>query len=268
MEEHQPGSAATGSGGMGTDDTTFIKRVEPSSFGAAGDRLLVHPSSSKTSVKEPEQVERDTTSQQKEAGKLEFEAWPHSRNFRISRMNFRNEVSSCASRPIEAMAWINENESAKSVADLKKLFYITRAKLQVNFEVLDSRMASGLNEIINGDCKRRVFMQEEAAQKEKRFLTGRQVPWMISEYFKVSDTDRIRLGTQYDFEVRMEEWQRTGLSCAMGWNHNRDEEPTWRGKFWRINITVNLNSQNSQSHCCFCTFKMRFHKVNRETTLD
>ena len=39
------------------------------------------------------------------------------------------------------------------------------------------------------DFKRWVFIQEEAAQEAKRFLTGRQVAWMIYEYFKVSDTD-------------------------------------------------------------------------------
>ena len=30
-----------------------------------------------------------------------------------------------------------------------------------------------------------VFIGEEAAQKATRFLTGRQVAWMIHEYFKV-----------------------------------------------------------------------------------
>ena len=34
-------------------------------------------------------------------------------------MNFRSGVSSCASRPIEALVWINEIEPAESVADLK-----------------------------------------------------------------------------------------------------------------------------------------------------
>ena len=34
-------------------------------------------------------------------------------------MQFRSEVSSCASRPIEALIWINEIESAKCNADLK-----------------------------------------------------------------------------------------------------------------------------------------------------
>ena len=40
------GSAASGCGGMGTDDTP-IEGMRPSSFGAAGDRLLVHLSSLK-----------------------------------------------------------------------------------------------------------------------------------------------------------------------------------------------------------------------------
>ena len=46
MEETQTGFAATGSGGLGIDGTTFIEVVEPSSFVAVGDRLLVHLNSS------------------------------------------------------------------------------------------------------------------------------------------------------------------------------------------------------------------------------
>ena len=42
MDENQLGSAATGSGGMSTDDTTKIVRAESSSFVAARDRLPVH----------------------------------------------------------------------------------------------------------------------------------------------------------------------------------------------------------------------------------
>ena len=89
----------------------------------------------------------------------------------------------------EAMVWINEIEFAKSLADLKTAYSITKDKLQPNFDVLGSNTASGLKKIINGDFKGRVFIQGEAAQKEKRSLTGRQVAWMIFEYFKVSDTD-------------------------------------------------------------------------------
>ena len=79
------------------------------------------------------------------------------------------------------MTWINEIESAKSVADLKTSFTLTGAKLQTTFEV-HSKRASG-----NGDFKRRVFIPEEAAEREQRCLTGRHVAWMIYEDFKVSD---------------------------------------------------------------------------------
>ena len=87
--------------------------------------------------------------------------------FRIWRMNFRSEVSSFAGRQIETTAWFNEIESAKSIVDLKTLYSVTGSNLRTNFEVLVSKVASGLKRIINKDFKRRVFIQEEAAQKEK-----------------------------------------------------------------------------------------------------
>ena len=81
-------------------------------------------------------------------------------------MNFRSEVLSCASRPIEAMICINELESAKFIVDLKTSYTITDDKLQTNFEVLDSEIARGLKKIINGDFRTRAFIQEEATQRE------------------------------------------------------------------------------------------------------
>ena len=90
---------------------------------------------------------------------------------------------------LKQLAWINEIESEKFVAHLIKSKTITGAKLQTNFEVPDSETPRCLKKIINGDFERRVIIQEEAAQTEKRFLTGRQVAWMIYEYFKVIDTD-------------------------------------------------------------------------------
>ena len=48
-------------------------------------------------------------------------------------MNFMSEVSSCASRPIEAMVRINEIDSAKSIADLTTSYSVTWAELQTNY---------------------------------------------------------------------------------------------------------------------------------------
>ena len=112
-------------------------------------------------------------------------------------MNFGNEVFSCASRPVEAMIWINEIASAESDAKLKTSFSITGAELQTNFEVLDSQTVRGLKEIINGDFKR-VFFQQEAAQKEERFLTGNQMKNCMyrqshpSQFRKKKNTDVAR----------------------------------------------------------------------------
>ena len=56
-----------------------------------------------------------------------------------------------------------------------------------NFEVLDARIASALNRIIhNSHFKRRISLEEQKAQKEDRFLRGRQIAYLIYEYFWVT----------------------------------------------------------------------------------
>ena len=55
-----------------------------------------------------------------------------------------------------------------------------------NFEVLDARIASALNRIIhNSHFKRRISLEEQKAQKEDRFLRGRQIAYLIYDYFRV-----------------------------------------------------------------------------------
>ena len=54
-----------------------------------------------------------------------------------------------------------------------------------NFEVLDARIASALKGIIhNSHFKRRISLEEQKAQKEDRFLRGRQIAYLIYEYFR------------------------------------------------------------------------------------
>ena len=56
-----------------------------------------------------------------------------------------------------------------------------------NFEVLDARIASALNKIIhNSQFKRRISLEEQKAQKQDRFLRGRQIAYLIYEYFPVT----------------------------------------------------------------------------------
>ena len=56
-----------------------------------------------------------------------------------------------------------------------------------DFEVLDARTASALNKIIHSfHFKRRISLEEQKAQKQDRFLRGRQIAHLIYEYFRVT----------------------------------------------------------------------------------
>ena len=59
-----------------------------------------------------------------------------------------------------------------------------------NFEVLDARIASALNKIIhNSHFNRRISLEEQKAQKQDRFLRGRQIAHLIYAYFRVTGAD-------------------------------------------------------------------------------
>ena len=61
-----------------------------------------------------------------------------------------------------------------------------------NFEVLDARTASALNKIIhNSHFKRRISLEQQQVQKQDRFLRGRQIAYLIYEYFRVTANDSV-----------------------------------------------------------------------------
>ena len=56
-----------------------------------------------------------------------------------------------------------------------------------NFEMLDAKIASTLNKSIqNSQFKKKVSLEEQKAHKENRFPRGRQIAFMIYEYFRVT----------------------------------------------------------------------------------
>ena len=145
MEEDQPGSAAT-------HDTASTENVDASSFLAAGDRLPVHLNSS-CSTAFPGKSQNNHKQFQCSCGGARTSGEKHHlpvkrklkhlsskpglvfSKFSSWRMNFSCQVSSCASRPIEAMVWI------------------TGATIQTHVEFLHSKIASGLKKIINGNFR-------------------------------------------------------------------------------------------------------------------
>ena len=81
------------------------------------------------------------------------------------------------------------------VACLDELVY---GKDFPNFEMLNAKIASAVNKIIqNSQFKKKVSLEEQKAQKEDRFLRRRQIAYMIYDYFRV--TGRQIAFTIYDY---------------------------------------------------------------------
>ena len=86
------------------------------------------------------------------------------------------------------MLWIKEVELVGSVDELRSSSS-TRGISMPNFEVLDARIASALNKIIhNSHFKRKISLEEQKAQKEDRFLRGRQTAYFVYDQFQVTGT--------------------------------------------------------------------------------
>ena len=84
------------------------------------------------------------------------------------------------------MLWIKEVQMVESVDDLKSSRSIEGTH-GPDFELLDARIASALNKTIqNTRFKKKVSLEEMKAHKEDRFLRGRQIAYLIYEYFLVS----------------------------------------------------------------------------------
>ena len=117
---------------------------------------------------------------------LHFDKFPIPTTFACWKIRFKTEVCTYSQFPTEAMLWIKEVEMVESVDDLMSLSSIRGIQMP-NFEVLDARIASALNRIIhNSHSKRRVSLEEQKAQKQDRFLRGRQIAYLIHEYFPVT----------------------------------------------------------------------------------
>ena len=85
------------------------------------------------------------------------------------------------------MLWIKKVEMVDPVDELKSSRSIANKNFP-NFEMLDARIASALNKIIqNSHFKKKVSLEEQKVQKEDRFLRGRQIAFMICDYFRVTD---------------------------------------------------------------------------------
>ena len=124
--------------------------------------------------------------QRLQISELHFDKFLTPTTFACWMIRFKIEVCICSQFPAEAMLWIKELEMVESVDDLKSSRSI-RGTHGPKFEVLYAGIASALNRIIQSTrFKKKVSLEEMKAQKEDRFLRGRQIGYLIYEYFRVT----------------------------------------------------------------------------------
>ena len=90
--------------------------------------------------------------------------------------NFLRKLRYGSNKEVETVVSVDDLTSSRSI----------RGILGPNFELLDARIASALNKIIqNTGFKKKVSLEEMKAHKEDRFLRGRQIAYLIYLYFWV-----------------------------------------------------------------------------------
>ena len=113
--------------------------------------------------------------------------FPTSASFLVWKTRFKTQVSNGSDFPSAVMLWIKEVEMIDSMEELKSSRSVSGNNFP-NFEMLDAKIASARNKIIqNSQFKKKVSLEEQKAQqKEDRFLRGRQIAFMIYDYFQVT----------------------------------------------------------------------------------
>ena len=156
-----------------------------------------------------------------------FDKLPTPATFACWKIRFKTEVCTCSQFSTEAMLWIKEVELVDSVNDLKSSCSVRGIQMP-KFEVLDAKIASALNRIIHNtpQFKRKVSLEEQKAQKEDRFLRGRQIAYLIYEYFGVTGAND-SVENHADLFTIVLRNDDSGIRIEMGRNSiNNDANPT------------------------------------------
>ena len=117
---------------------------------------------------------------------LHFDKFPTPATFACWKIRFKTEVCSC-SQILRKLCKGSKKWRWLIQWMIKNLRHQQEVISMPNFEVLDARIASALNKIIhNSHFKRRISLEEQKALKLYRFLRGRQIAYLIYDYFRVT----------------------------------------------------------------------------------
>ena len=98
---------------------------------------------------------------------LHFDKFATPSTFACWKIRFKTEVCTCSQFLTEALLWIKEEELVDPVDDLKSSSSVRGIRMP-DFVVLDARIASALNRIIqNSHNKRKVSLEEQKSPKKR-----------------------------------------------------------------------------------------------------
>ena len=106
--------------------------------------------------------------ERQQISELQFDKFPNPQSFWVWKVRFKNRVTT-SEFPSDAQLWIKEVETVDSLDELKTSRSVCR-KVFPNF---DSPF-------------KKVSLEEQEAQNDDRFLRGRQIAFMVYDYFRVT----------------------------------------------------------------------------------
>ena len=131
--------------------------------------------------------------------------FPDSMEFQSWKVNFRTKVCLGTADPQITMLRTKESEIAKSIDELMTSRPIVKKDFP-DFEMLDAMIASTLKKLLNTQphFRKRVSVEEQRAQKHDRCSRGRQIAYMIYEYFHATGAYEAAQGHSTLFAVKLQ----------------------------------------------------------------
>ena len=114
--------------------------------------------------------------QRQQTSELHFVKFLNPQSFLVRNVRFKNQVTACSDFPSDAVLWIKEVETVDSLDELKSSRSVY-GKDFPNFEMLDGKIASALNKIIqNSQLKKKVSLEEQKPKKRTGFFEEDRSP--------------------------------------------------------------------------------------------
>ena len=122
-----------------------------------------------------------------QVSELQFDNFPNPQSFSVWKIRFKNQATACSDFPSERMSWIKEMEMVESFDECVSS-RSTAGKKIPNFEMLDAKIASALNKIIQNysSSRRRSVSMNRTPRRRTGFYEEDRPPFMIYDYFRVT----------------------------------------------------------------------------------